>query len=270
MSAGRDVVLASLDELPPEASSQRALLEPQGIQSLLALPMAWRGRFWGLAGFDHISRHRRWTRDEVAVLRLVVSAFAQGFERRRLDARLNLAGTVFHHAQEGIFVTDCAQRVLDVNPTFGEITGLRSDEVVGRLQHEMLPALGAAPIWRALQTLGLWRGEFEHSRPDGFRRTLRITLSAVRDGSADSNGFVGVFSDVTQLREQAQRLRELAYHDPLTQLPNRALLADRMRQAVAQARRTGGPAKCWPWHCWTWTVSSRSTTPTATPGATAC
>jgi diguanylate cyclase (GGDEF)-like protein/PAS domain S-box-containing protein len=239
MVAGRGIVLGSLDELPPEAVQERAFLEPQGIQSLLALPMRWRGRFWGLAGVDHVSRHRQWTLDEVAVLGLVVNAFAQGFERRRLDARLGLASTVFHHAQEGIFVTDGAHRILDVNPTFTLITGRRADAAVGRLQQEVLPHSASADIWRAVAAVGVWRGEIDHARADGQHCWLRITVSVVRDEGGERSGYVGVFSDITLLREQEQRLRQLAYHDPLTQLPNRVLLADRMRLALARARRSG-------------------------------
>jgi PAS domain S-box-containing protein len=239
MFAGRDIVLGSLDELPPEAESERALLEPQGIQSLLALPMRWRGRFWGLAGFDHVVRRRQWLADEMAVLRLVVSAFAQGFERRRLDARLGLASTVFHHAQEGIFVTDGEHRILDVNPTFTEITGCRADAAIGRLQQDVLPHSDSAEIWRAVAAVGLWRGEIDHERAGGQSCCLRITVSAVRDERGERSGFVGVFSDITLLREQEKQLRQLAYHDPLTQLPNRVLLADRIRQALARSRRSG-------------------------------
>jgi diguanylate cyclase (GGDEF)-like protein/PAS domain S-box-containing protein len=240
MAAGRDVVLHSLEDLPAEAATERALLEPQGIRSLLALPMRWRGRFWGLTGFDHVQCSRAWSHDEVAVLRLVVSAFAQGFERRRMDTRLGLARTVFQQAQEGIFVTDAAQRILDVNPTFCEITGVSASDSLGRLQHSVLPPLDDRGIWETVQVLGLWRGEFELSRPDGQVRALRLSVSGVRDGRGQPDGFVGVFSDVTQLREQERRLRQLAYHDPLTHLPNRMLLADRMRQGLAHARRQGG------------------------------
>jgi diguanylate cyclase (GGDEF)-like protein/PAS domain S-box-containing protein len=239
MRQGRAVVLHGLDDLPPEAAVERALLEPQGIRSLLALPMIWRGRFWGMTGFDHVRSAHVWSRDETTVLRLVANAFAQGFERRRLDARLGLASTVFEHAREGIFVTGRDDRVLDVNPTFCAILGTDPGRAIGQPHHVLLPALDRGDVRRALHEDGLWRGEFEHTRADGSRLCLHITLSAVRDGPGEVNGAVGVFSDVTQLREQARRLRELAYHDPLTQLPNRALLADRMRLALAQARRTG-------------------------------
>lgn len=240
MSAGRDIVLNSLDDLPAEAASERALLQPQGIESLLALPMRWRGRFWGLTGFDHTRSRRIWSGDEVAVLRLVVSAFAQGFERRSVDTRLGMARTVFHQAQEGIFVTDATQRLLDVNTTFCEITGLRAEEAIGGALQQVLPPLNDEGLWRTVEALGLWRGELDHGRPDGQWRALRLTVSAVRDAGGRPEGFVGVFSDITRLREHEQRLRQLAYHDPLTQLPNRVLLADRMRQALAQARRHDG------------------------------
>jgi diguanylate cyclase (GGDEF)-like protein/PAS domain S-box-containing protein len=239
MVAGRPVVLGSLDDLPPEAAAERAFLEPQGIRSLLALPLRWRGHFWGLAGFDHVRCARRWTSDEVTVLGLLASAFAQGFERRRLDERLGLARTVFEEAQEGIFVVDPGRRILDVNPTFSDITGWRADAAIGRLQHEVLPGSDGDEVRRAVQQAGLWRGELELVRPDGQRRFLRCTISPVRGAGGDGAGLVGVFSDITQLREHELKLRQLAYHDPLTQLPNRVLLADRMRQALAQSRRTG-------------------------------
>jgi diguanylate cyclase (GGDEF)-like protein/PAS domain S-box-containing protein len=238
MAAGQDVVLHSLDDLPAEAASERALLEPQGIRSLLALPVRWRGRFWGLTGFDHVQRSHAWSRDQVAVLRLVVSA--QGFERRRMDARLGLARTVFQQAQEGIFVTDAEQRILDVNPTFSEIVGVPAADCVGRPQQAVLPPLQDPGILETVRVLGLWRGELELNCADSQVRALRLSISAVRDGRGRPDGFVGVFSDVTRLREQERQLRQLAYHDALTHLPNRVLLADRMRQALAHARRQGG------------------------------
>ncbi|MFM7550640.1 MAG: putative bifunctional diguanylate cyclase/phosphodiesterase [Cyanobacteriota bacterium] len=88
MRAGRAINLESLDDLPAAAGPERELLNSQGIQSLLVLPLVRRGRLEGFAGFDHIRGSRRWNDLEVAVLSIVVSGFAQGFERRLIDQQL--------------------------------------------------------------------------------------------------------------------------------------------------------------------------------------
>ena len=88
MRAGRAINLESLADLPAEAGHEWELLNSQGIQSLLVLPLVRRGRLEGFAGFDHIRGSRRWSDQEVAVLSIVVSGFAQGFERRLIDQQL--------------------------------------------------------------------------------------------------------------------------------------------------------------------------------------
>jgi diguanylate cyclase (GGDEF)-like protein len=88
MRAGRAINLESLADLPAGAEAERVHLSSQGIQSLLVLPLVRRGRLEGFAGFDHIRGSRRWSDQEVAVLSIVVSGFAQGFERRLIDQQL--------------------------------------------------------------------------------------------------------------------------------------------------------------------------------------
>jgi diguanylate cyclase (GGDEF)-like protein len=88
MRSGRAINLESLLDLPAGADAERAHLSSQGIQSLLVLPLVRRGQLEGFAGFDHIRGCRRWSDQEVAVLSIVVSGFAQGFERRLLDQQL--------------------------------------------------------------------------------------------------------------------------------------------------------------------------------------
>ena len=88
MRAGRAINLESLADLPAEAGHEWELLNSQGIKSLLVLPLVRRGRLEGFAGFDHIRGSRRWSDQEVAVLSIVVSGFAQGFERRLIDQQL--------------------------------------------------------------------------------------------------------------------------------------------------------------------------------------
>jgi len=88
LRAGRAINLESLADLPAGADAERAHLSSQGIQSLLVLPLVRRGRLEGFAGFDHVRGSRRWSEQEVAVLSIVVSGFAQGFERRLIDQQL--------------------------------------------------------------------------------------------------------------------------------------------------------------------------------------
>jgi diguanylate cyclase (GGDEF)-like protein len=88
LRSGRAINLESLLDLPAGADAERAHLSFQGIQSLLVLPLVRRGQLEGFAGFDHIRGCRRWSDQEVAVLSIVVSGFAQGFERRLMDQQL--------------------------------------------------------------------------------------------------------------------------------------------------------------------------------------
>jgi diguanylate cyclase (GGDEF)-like protein/PAS domain S-box-containing protein len=244
MVAGRPIRLESLAELPAHAVSERAILEPQGIQSILVLPVTWRGRVEGFLGFDHVRGSRRWTDEEVRVLRIVASSIAQSFERRRLDERLQLAATVFAHAHEGIFVTDRDERILEVNPTFCEITGYGREEAIGRTPNMLSSGRHGhdfyASMWKSIRDTGHWRGEVWNRRKDGSLYLERLAISAVPGPDGTVEKYVGVFADITRLKEQEERLEQMAYYDALTKLPNRVLLADRMGQALAHVRRSGG------------------------------
>lgn len=161
------------------------------------------------------------------------------------QANLQLAASVFSHAREGIMITDANGNILDVNETFTRITGYSRDEVRGK-NPRVLSSGRQSPefytaMWRALLTDGYWSGEVWNRRKDGEVFAELQTVSAVRNEQGEILQFVALFSDITTLKHQQQRLESIAHFDALTRLPNRVLLADRLQQAMAQSQRHKRP-----------------------------
>jgi diguanylate cyclase (GGDEF)-like protein/PAS domain S-box-containing protein len=175
-----------------------------------------------------------------AVLRLTVSDITA---RKQTDARLLLAASVFGHTHEGILITDPQGTVLEVNDAFTRVSGYSREEVLGRnprMLHSGLqnPDFYAA-MWRGLTEQGHWSGELWNRRKDGQLFAELLTISAVRDGHGKTQNYVALFSDVSAIKAHQKQLDHLAHFDTLTSLPNRALLADRLLQGLAQTIRRG-------------------------------
>lgn len=165
-------------------------------------------------------------------------------ERKRAEEQLRLAARVFDRAGEGIVVTDARERILTVNDAFATVTGYLPEEVVGRrpsiLQSGRHNKEFYASMWSALQSQGWWQGEIWNRRKNGDIYPEWLTINVVHDHDGEVANYVGIFSDITVVKESQRRVEFLATHDELTNLPNRTLFMDRMRQAIARARRDGG------------------------------
>lgn len=164
-------------------------------------------------------------------------------ERKQLDQRLQLAASVFAHTHEGILITDIHGKILEVNDAFVRLSGYSRDEAIGQYP-SMLKSGRQDPdfynrMWQSLRQTGYWHGEIWNKRKDGALYAETLTISATRDKHGETVGYVALFSDITSLKETQQQLELLAYHDALTNLPNRTLLSDRLSQALAHARRRG-------------------------------
>ena len=154
---------------------------------------------------------------------------------------LRLAERVIEASQEGIVITDAETRIEHVNPAFTHLTGYRLEEVVGRTPRVLSSGRQDAAfyhgMWQALLTRGYWRGEIWNRRKDGQLYLEQLTITAITDDQGVTRRYVGLFTDITQLRENEKRVRQLAYYDALTGLPNRRLLEDRLELAIRHAHR---------------------------------
>ena len=162
-------------------------------------------------------------------------------ELKRAQERLRLAASVFEHAHEGIIIADADGTIIEVNAAFMEITGYSREEAVGRnpkfLQSGRHDAVFYAEMWQTIIERSYWHGELWNRRKNGDIYPESVSISAVHDADGSINYYVGLFADITVLKESQQRLEQMAYYDPLTRLPNRALLADRLQLALAKAQR---------------------------------
>ena len=160
-------------------------------------------------------------------------------EQRRADEKLRLAARVFEQTGDAIVVSDSANSIIAVNAAFERITGYGEGEVLGqtpRLLHQGAHDdvfLGA--LWQVVLLEGQWRGEIRCRRKNGDFFPSWLVLSAISDQEGKVDGYVGVFTDLSGIRHAAAQLQFMHNHDPLTGLPNRSLLADRLQQAIDAA-----------------------------------
>ncbi len=162
-------------------------------------------------------------------------------QRRALDERLRQAATVFDNTVEGISVTTPDGIIRMVNPAFMHITGYSEAEVIG--QHTRVLQSGRhgrefyAAMWATLAQTGQWQGEIWNRRKTGELYPQWLTISPVRNAEGEVINYVAVFSDISKIKDAETRLERLSHFDPLTGLPNRVLLVDRIAHAMERAKR---------------------------------
>jgi diguanylate cyclase (GGDEF)-like protein/PAS domain S-box-containing protein len=161
-------------------------------------------------------------------------------ELRRSHEELRIAATAFE-SEEGMIVTDATQVILRVNRAFVEITGYQPDEALGEtprmLQSSNHDDAFYQQTWQTVAQDRFWQGELWNQHKNGRIYPVWQSISAVVAPDGQISHYIVAFSDISQRKEAEELIRNLAFFDPLTQLPNRRLLIDRLGQALATAAR---------------------------------
>lgn len=192
----------------------------------------------------------RWIRDELRAVRdeggrvvRVAGVWIDITEQRQATELLRLNSAVIESTHDGVVLTDLDGAIVAVNRAFTEVTGYRRDEVVGQnprfLQSGRHDRGFYLSMWAALKEAGHWQGELWNRRKNGELFPEWLTLNAVRNEVGHVTHYVGVFTDISKLKQTEDRLDYLAHHDPLTDLPNRLLVLSRLEHALDGAQRRG-------------------------------
>lgn len=161
-------------------------------------------------------------------------------QRKQVEAELRVAASAFE-AQVGIVVTDADHVILRVNRAFTQITGYASEEAVG--QNPRLLKSGRHPpefyvaMYESLRHSGHWQGEIWNRRKNGEVYPEWQTITEVQDERGCGVNYVATLTDITARKHAEDEIKHLAFYDPLTRLPNRRLMIDRLRHALAVASR---------------------------------
>jgi diguanylate cyclase (GGDEF)-like protein/PAS domain S-box-containing protein len=162
-------------------------------------------------------------------------------ERKLAEVRMQLMASVFTHAGEGILITDVEGTVVDVNDGFTRITGYTLADMQGQTTRLLQSGRHDPPffqaLWHTLQAQGQWRGEVWNRRKNGEVFPDLVTISTVKDTDGRVTHYVAFYSDITALKEHEAQLEQVAHFDSLTGLPNRLMLADRLKQVMPHTLR---------------------------------
>lgn len=181
--------------------------------------------------------------EQIALISEFAGVTALAVQKGRAAEALRQSAAVLESMRDGVVITDLNGRIVSVNRAYCEITGFDRAAVIGRNpnlsrsgRHD--PAFYQA-MWDSLLTNGYWQGEIWNRRGNGEIYPQWLSLSTVSNEVGERTHFVGVMTDLSQIKRSEALLERLSHYDPLTDLPNRLLVLSRLDHAIEQGRRHG-------------------------------
>jgi diguanylate cyclase (GGDEF)-like protein/PAS domain S-box-containing protein len=162
--------------------------------------------------------------------------------RKRAEEQMRIAAVAFQ-SRDGMIVTDADGVILQVNQAFTDVTGYTAADAVGQtpalLRSGRQDSTYFRNMWQALAHEGTWAGEIWNRRKDGGIYPEWLSISSVKNAAGNVTHYLGTYSDIRDPKEAERKILELAFYDPLTGLPNRRLLLDRLNHAMGACAREG-------------------------------
>ncbi len=187
------------------------------------------------------ARGRRIPHADSTQTRLTIGTICDISQRKNAEQEQQLASAVYTGINDGVVITNPAGVILSCNAAFSQISGYAPEELIGQptrlLRSEAHSRTYYQTLWNSLQAHDRWEGEITNRRKDGTLITEWASIAAVRDHEQKLTHYVATYRDLTERKEADSRIQYLASYDLLTDLPNRALFADRLSQAMNSARR---------------------------------
>jgi len=202
------------------------------------------GKLLGIFAIYHRQKREAHNND-LGILQQTAALCEIAIERSRFNEAQKLAQLVYQNSSEAITVTDAHGKIIAVNPAFTKLTGYSLDEVVGQSTR----ILGSGQqsksfykaMWQSINTTGGWQGEILNRRKNGDFYTEWLTINTIfnADGSVDRR--VALFSDITHKKESESLIWKQAHLDLLTELPNRQMFQEQLKQEIKKSSRAGLP-----------------------------
>ena len=162
-------------------------------------------------------------------------------KQKEIEDQLRLSATAFE-THDAIMITDAKSKIIRVNRAFELMTGYREAEVIGE-NPRIFNSGRHDPIFYTqiqvdLDIKGTWNGEIWDKDKYGNIYPKETTITAVKNEQGETIQYVSVFTNITDRKKAEDEIYSLAFNDPLTQLPNRRLLCDRLNVALSSSART--------------------------------
>ena len=225
-------LMAEVATLPAE---EKELLKQYDASQLVIVPIMIEHAWWGCMVVERCFDSEKTSPQELGTLMAIGRTLSEGIQRELADKQLNLAQIAFDSASEGIMIVNPDGMIIGINKGFTQITGYEEHEILG-----VTPLIfhrGERDIWQALRKAGKWNGEVVNYRKNGEQYIEWLTITAVKNNANKITNYVGVFADISEIKQSQHQLHSLVNHDPLTGLANRRLINELLEQSIHHAVR---------------------------------